>query len=498
MNTRIRTNRTGAWRWAFATLALVMAAPELSARPGGERSLWERSVVSIEVTRKRYEPFQPWAQRDETFKKHGVVLAPGQILTTADYVNDLVLARLQKGGRGTWYPGQLAWIDYQANLALLTVANTNFWTGLQPAALADPVPTEGGVQICRWRNGNLETRKGEIARLVVRRAKLGFVEHLMMEVDSDINSAGWSEAVVAEGKLVGLTSSQEANNCTVLPAPFLRWIARGASASPRRFLGFFDFIWQKGENPATLAYLKLPGEPRGVVLLDQANGADKSGALRPKDILLSVDGFPIDIDGNYADPDYGNLVLENLFTRGKYAGDTLRAKVWRDGKEETVDYVIPKATYDAELVPQSVYDRPPEYLIFGGLIFQPLTEYYLRGWGGEWRRRAPFRLTYFEQEKPTAERPARVVLSLVLPDPFNLGYQDYRFQTVDKVNGRIVSRISDLAAALKQPREGYHVFEFGPGESIRKLVLDAAEAEAATQRVVERYGAPAAQVIDEP
>ena len=486
----------GGWPRAVSAFICLATAMSLFAGEGRERSPWERSMVTVEVTRKQYDFLQPWTQRNETFKKQGVVLGPGQILTTADYLNDLALARLQKNGRGTWYAAKLEWIDYHANLALLSAKDTNFWDGLKPAAFMDPAPSEGSVQIVRWRNGNLESRKGEIARLVVRRAKLSFVEHLMMEVDSEINSAGWGEAVVLGDRLVGLIASQEGNNCTVLPSSFVKFAVQGAGGTPRQYLGFFDFVWQKAENPATLAYLKLPGEPRGVIILDKATGADKSGLLQTKDILLEIEGFKIDTDGNYADPNYGQLLLENLSTRGKFAGDKIHLTLWREGKPLEVDYPLPKADYDVEMVPQAIYDREPDYLIFGGLVFEPLTESYLRSWGGDWRRKAPFRLTYFDQEKPSAERPARVLLSLLLPDPFNLGYQDYRFLPVNKVNGKVISRLPDLVAAFQQPTNGFHVVEFGPGESVRTVVLDAVEAEQATRRVLEKYGVPKEKVIN--
>jgi hypothetical protein len=120
------------WLRPLVVLACVAFALPAAARQGGERSPWEKSIVTVEVTRKQYDFIQPWTQRNETFKKQGVVFGPGQVLTTADYLNDLVLARLQKDGRGKWYAAKLAWIDYHANLALLTAADTNFWNGLNP------------------------------------------------------------------------------------------------------------------------------------------------------------------------------------------------------------------------------------------------------------------------------------------------------------------------------------------------------------------------------
>lgn len=466
-------------------LLVALGALALGARAAGVR--WEDSIVTVEVTRKDYDFLQPWTKRVAQHLKTGVVVAPGRVLTTAEHLNDLTLVRIQKGGHGQWCNGALQWIDYHANLALVTATATNLWRGLKPARLADPVPLKGNSQFLRWHEGNLEKRKAEIARVTVKRGYLSFLDLPFLEADSEINQGGRAEALVSDTQLLGLACAQDKTTCTVIPASFIRFVFQAADTKPPRRLGFFDFVWQRTENTAIHAYLGLPGEPRGVVVTDYATGAGKSDLVRPHDLILEVEGFKVDTAGNYTDPHYGQLLLENLATRGKWAGDTVRLVVWRQGAMRQVDYPLPAAEYGVEMVPQAVYDREPEFLMVGGLIFQPLTEAYLRSWGGDWRRKAPFRLGYYEREKPTPERRARVVLSLVLPDPFNLGYEDYHFMALDKVNGQPISRLSELAAALRQPKDGYHFLEFGAGESLRRMVIDAAEAEAATRRVMQQY-----------
>ena len=123
----------------------------------------------------------------------------------------------------------------------------------------------------------------------------------------------------------------------------------------------------------------------------------------------------------------------------------------------------------------------------GGLVFQPLSDPYLRSWGADWRRRAPFRLNYYNFQSPTKERTGLVLLSQVLPDPYNLGYQEDRFLVVNKVNGAKISKLADLEAALKKPQNGFHVVEFMEGDRVTKLVLDAESEPEATRRILQRY-----------
>ncbi len=64
---------------------------------------------------------------------------------------------------------------------------------------------------------------------------------------------------------------------------------------------------------------------------------------------------------------------------------------------------------------------------------------------------------------------------------------------VDQVNGRPITTLAELVEALKTPGDGgVHRIEFMRGRNLRRILLDAATLDAATARVVEHYGIPAA------
>ena len=217
--------------------------------------------------------------------------------------------------------------------------------------------------------------------------------------------------------------------------------------------------------------------------------------LRPRDLILSIDGFEIESDGNYLDPLYGYLPFGNLSTRGKFAGDASTFEIWRDGKTLSIALTLPPASYTDALVPDRVFDRRPEYAVAGGLVFQPLTTDYLRSWGPEWRKSAPFRLRYYLRQSAGSERRHLVMLSQVLPDPFNLGYRDFAFRMVDRVNGQPVASLRDLETAFQSPQEGFHIIDLLPERGPTRLVLDSAGLDEATERVLRKYGLPAARVV---
>ncbi len=478
-------------------LSLVLFFPVLQAAKNdrSHAQLWQSAVVALEVTRLQYDQLQPWTRQAQTVAKVGVVIANHQIVTTASDLEYLTLIRVQKGGRGQWWPGHLIWADYLSDVALITVSDKPFWEDLKPVTLASRVDPEASTRIVRWNSGTFEMRQAEISRFDVTNPSFTDSAHVFAELTAELSGAGWGEPVFDGKRLIGLVFSQAGNVCQVLPSPFIRSIIDARTKPNYPGLGYFDFTWQPTVNPETHRFLRWDGPPRGVVVIDVVNRPGTTPTLRPRDLLLEVDGFEIDIQGDYLDPEYGHLMLENLSTRNKWAGDAIHLKIWRDAQELEVDYRLPAATNASRLIPTAPYDQEPEYALLGGLVFQPLTRNYLQSWGENWEQRAPFRLAYFRNEEPTPERPGIVLLSQVLPDYFNLGYHDLRNLVLERVNDQPISSLEDLVAALDKSKDGFHVFDFMKGETLQRVVLDAALLDEATQRVLKVYGIQKARVL---
>ena len=171
-------------------------------------------------------------------------------------------------------------------------------------------------------------------------------------------------------------------------------------------------------------------------------------------------------------------------------------KIWRDGKEMDVTYQLPKAEYTDELVRAQSFDQVPQYVLAGGFIFVPLTDDYLRSWGADWRQRSPFRLFYYNMDKVTPQRQERVVLSQVLPDAVNIGYENLRNTAIDKINGMNIRNIADVSTALKSPVNGFDVFTFAPGEPVHEAVLEASAVDSANEHIMARFHIPYDHVLN--
>ena len=117
--------------------------------------------------------------------------------------------------------------------------------------------------------------------------------------------------------------------------------------------------------------------PGGVLVIKPG----KKSPLKLHDIILEVDGFPIDIQGDYLDPDFGHVIMEYLACRHKWAGDKVIFKIWRDGNIKDIEFNLPKADFSDNLVTDRPNDIEPTYLIVGGLVFVPLSAEFLSSWG---------------------------------------------------------------------------------------------------------------------
>jgi hypothetical protein len=462
-------------------LALLLGSAASSAAPFNA----DASLVEIEVTKKSYDYTTPWNVRNAQIRKNGVVVDQGLILTTADGLSNQYLCRVRKGGISKQYAARVDWVDYYSNIALLRVEDESFWEGMRPVALIDSIPASGDLDVFRWSSGRIEKRAAEIIRLFVGDSKMSYIEHLQLSAASDMDSAGWAEVVVSDGKLVGLTSSATKERLVILPAPLIQAVLQHKEregADAKSALGYFDFDWMPATNPALLESKGFQGKEIGVVVTAVGKRRLSEDSLEPGDVILEIDGFVVDSEGKYLDPDYGRLRIDGLATRAHYAGDSVPVKLWRDGKELSIDYQIPHPDFEKSLIPDQRYDQAPKYLVAGGLVFQPLDGPFVRALGNN----TPFLLDYYKNAADL-DRSGLVLLTNVLPDDFNRGYESLRLLIVDQINSMPINSLEDVATSLSASEDGFHRIRFTHDSSRRHLVLDATDLDAATRRILKHY-----------
>jgi hypothetical protein len=478
-----------------AALVLTLAAAGEAAVPApapakGPDPL-RAAVVSVRITGQEWNWRTPWAKQAPWNRVVTGLVVPGpRILVASAAIGNHLLIEAQKLGRDERWPASVRLADTEGPLALLEVADPTFWAGLAPLPLAETVPVSGEVKVHRWlRAGQFDAATANVRQVRAARHGMSRVSLPSLEMTSAMEG-GDGEVVVGEGRVLGLVTSRAGDTLTAMASPILRQFL--AEAAQPTYAGFAraGLAWQEMTNPALREYLGLrPGEG-GVRLTRVLPHGSGAKVLEPGDVLLSVGGVAIDATGQYEDPLYGRLSCALLFTEKHRPGDVVELGILRNRERQSVKITLRRMLPEEERVPPYVVGRGPDYAVVGGLVFQELTGPYLTAAADGGRRAAPRLLIAVDREgaAPDPARPRLVVLTSVLPDAANLGFQDLRDLIVTSMNGTEIGSLDELRRAAATPVGGYHVVEFLPGQGPGRLVLDVAEAEASRERIRNLYG----------
>jgi len=469
----------------------VAPAPVATAPTAGNGHL-RAGIVSVRVTGQDWNWRAPWEKQSPWTRTVTGLVVPGRkILLASTAFGNHLLVEAQKLGSEARTVARVELVDQEGPLALVAVDDPAFWEGLEPVPLAERAPGEGDVTILRWqRSGLLDAFPGAVRQVRSGRHGLSQTSLLTLEIGTSTDGLGESEVVVAKGRVAGLVTGRTGDAYGALAAPVLAQFMEGAAKGDWRSFARAGLAWQDLTNPALRESLGLvPGET-GIRLTRVAAHGSAGGILRPGDVVLEMGGAKLDPTGYYEHPLYGRMLFALLFSDGRHPGETMAVKVLRGGERLDLRLPLRSMRPEEDRVPPYVFGRGPDYAIVGGLVFQELTRPYLGAWG-DWARRAPPRLLVAIDREPddAGAEPKRIVLlSSVLPDAANLGYQELRDLIVERVNGHPVASLADLRQAFAAPQGGFHVVEFVPGQGAARAVLDATEAQAAAARLPQAYG----------
>jgi hypothetical protein len=449
-------------------------------------------LVRVLVTGQEWNWKTPWAKEPPWSRPVTGLVVPGRrILCASTAFGNHLLVEVQKLGQDARTPGRIVLADPEGPLALIAVDDPDFWEGLEPLPLADVLPREGEVSILRWRgSGLLDSYPGTVRQVRSGRHGLSRTHLLTLDVATGADGLGASEVVVADGGVVGLLTGRGGDTWSAIGSPVLVQFVEDVNAGEWRGFPRGGFAWQNLSNPALRESLGLAEDESGVRLIRVLPHGTGAGALRPGDVILEVAGVPIDPTGHYEHPVYGRMLFALLFSDDRRPGDTIDIRVLRDGERQRVAAPLVRIQAQADRIPAYVYGRGPDYAVVGGLVFQELTVPYLSTFG-DWQRRGPPRLLIAydrEATEPSPDNPRIVVLTSVLPDAANLGYEDVRSVIVERINGSKIGSMADLREAFAHPEGRFHIVDFLPGMAPERLVLDVEEARASQERIRAAYG----------
>ncbi len=357
------------------------------------------SIVSIVVTRQDYDYMAPW-QKSAVEKEDisGVVIEGNRILTLSYRLTDHVLIEVSKFGASRKYTGKVILKDYYSGLALITVTNEDFFKGLKPVIFnTNGAITSGNAVSVKWdKNEVLKQYPMEYAKSVIEfydSSGVILVHHMI----SDIESGGKGEPVFVNRKLAGISSWSIPKNKIIklidlqVIERLLRDLKEGGKGMP-----YFNIAASPlGNDESLREYYGLNDSDSGVLVTNVPPDTSGSDVLKKDDIITNINGIGIDDNGLYDSGTYGKLNFYGVFYLKNIVGDKVSMKIIRNKERIDISFTLKPYNNDSFIIPVVNYDKPPEFYILGGLVFQELTREYLKTWGKEWPDKADKRLMYY-------------------------------------------------------------------------------------------------------
>jgi S1-C subfamily serine protease len=485
-----------------ATAAIAKKEPSPAATEGKQKSL---SLVRVNVTGQPYDYFRPWQKKAPLSKRAlGAVLSKGRVLVTADLVANQNYVELERAESGEKTAANVQVIDYEANLALLEPTEKNFLDGITPLEIA--TDTAVGDRLAAWQlepTGALIATEGLVTTIQMTRYPVDVGQFLTyrISITMQYRENSYTIPLVKNNKLAGLLLRYDprAQLVDAIPAPIITHFLKDAEKEPYEGFPSAGFAFFPTRDPQLRAFAHQTGKPAGVYVtrVEPNTPAAKAG-LQVGDIVTSIANNAIDENGNYVDPLYGKIDFTNILTSYAFAGDTIPLEIQRSGNPMKLNVTLEhRAPKDYVSSPYTL-DQPPLYYVLGGIIFQELSRQYLKEWGPNWQKEAPQRLVYLDRFQsevfPEGHRKI-VILSQVLPANTTLGYDDFAYLTVTKVNGKEINSLRDLAEAAKQPLDGGFI-KIETVEDPKQIELDAAQVAAEAPALQENYGIPSLQRLE--
>lgn len=482
----------------------AVAAKKEPALPANADKPKVLSLVRVNVTGQPYDYFRPW-QKKAPFSKRalGAVLPQGRVLVTADLVANQNYVELERAESGEKMAANVLVVDYEANLALLEPAEKNFLEGITPLEVG--VDTVVGDRLAAWQletTGALVVTEGLVTSVQIMRypVEVGQFLAYRMSISMQYRDNSYTVPLVKNNKLAGLLLRYDARSQVLdaIPGPIITHFLKEAGSAQYRGFPSVGFSFFSTRDPQLRAYAGQTGKPAGVYVtsVDPNTSTVKAG-LQVGDIITAIGKNELDQNGNYVDPLYGKIEFTNLITSHAYAGDSLPIQIQRAGKPMQLNLTLEHRPAKDYVVPPYNLDQPPPYYVLGGMIFQELSRQYLKEWGVNWLKEAPQRFVYvdrFQSELfPEGNRKV-VILSQILPANTTVGYEEWSYLTVTKVNGKEIKSLAELAEAAKQPIDGFIKIE--TQEDPKQFELDAAQVEADAAALQKNYGISSMQRLE--
>jgi len=382
------------------TESVATTAPSTPPPPAADTV---HSVVRINATLQSWNPWQPWEKDAPTQRRAlGAIVAPNTVLTTAELAADATYLEFESPDGARFAPARTIAIDYEANLALLTTQEPDaapaFFANTAPFPIAPPPRIGDSLSLIQAEaNGTVLHTSGKLQSVDVTSTLVpggGFLTYIV-KASMQNAASSYSLPVLHEGKLAGmlLTYNSKDQLCDVGSTEILSRFVSSALQGPWTGFPSLGISIVGTEDPSFRQWLKLTDDLGGIYIRHVRKGsAAQSGGLLKGDVLLAIDGLPIDRRGYCKHPQYNTLFWGHWIRGEKSIGDPVTLTLWRNGAPLDITVTLTREDHATRIVPLHQYDQAPNFLVKGGLVFQELSLPILQSFGKDWQTQAPLNL----------------------------------------------------------------------------------------------------------
>jgi len=471
-----------------ALTAISLPLLHAQSQPTNNSAIY-RSVVRIAVDTINPDYQTPWnSGRFASGIGTGFIVGKNQILTNAHVASNQNRILVTVHGSSKKYPAKVEFIAHDCDLALLSLEDFSDFKDFPVFSFGDTPQLESEVTVIGYPVGGsrLSVTKGIVSRIDFQPYSHSRSDsHLIVQIDAAINPGNSGGPVVQNGKVVGVAFQglrQADNTGYIIPTPvinrFMKDITDG-SYDHYAELGISDFPLY---NPAMRKSLGLPDDNKGVLITRVTPTSSADGIVKSGDVLIALDNQTVDSAGQVL-IDGEKVVLAEIVER-KFSGDKVTVRVIRDG--ETLDFDIVLKPLPAAQMYSIRYEAKPRYVVFAGLVFQPLdTNLFATSKFTDVTVRRLY--TDYVSKGIFEEKKDIVILTQIQPDSVTSQMDNFTGLAVEKIDGISVTSLSQAQELLNKenPPEFHKIELYGAN---RPLVIPSAEVEAANRRVQTNYG----------
>ena len=442
----------------------------------------KKALVKVYTSHQLFDYLSPWQYgQSVNSTATGFIIDGEKIITNAHAVLNSKFLQVRKEGDSKKYKAVVKFTSEEYDLALVEIEDKSFFKGTVPLKLGTLPEIQEKLTVYGYPLGGdkLSTTQGIVSRMEHNTYTLTNRKFLIGQTDAAINSGNSGGPVVSKGKVVGVAFAglNSADNIGYfIPVNILNNFLEDIKDGKYDGSPLLGVEWLELESPSHRRMLGIEDKTGGILIKKVFKNSPFEGVLQKNDVLMKLDNYPIEYDGTIEFRKNEKTDFSYVNQQKKY-GDNLSYEIIRDKKTKTGQVKLEKKDIKYTVVTEVTIETPPSYMVYGGLLFEPLTSNYMAGVIEKLG-------SVYDREELYKDYKELVVLVRVLPFDVNLGYTDAVNQIIVKVNGEKYKDFKDFAQKVKNVKSGFIIFENDNGDEI---VLDVKEVEEQREALMQNY-----------